>query len=120
MEMVQKSNNLENCLIMVCTLNDFNHSPMIRRHTSEETSVAMRRRELRLTRISVIIVFIFIICHVPRSIPNIAEFVLGKLPRVRFLVMYPSSLGSVQLGFSSSWRFFSSARLVRFLSQLAF
>ena len=98
MEMVQKSNNLENCLIMVCTLNDFNHSPMIRRHTSEETSVAMRRRELRLTRISVIIVFIFIICHVPRSIPNIAEFVLGKLPRVRFPFFILYSVGAEELG----------------------
>ena len=43
---------------------------------------ALRRRDIRLTRISIVIVFVFIVCHVPRSIPNFAEFFLGELPRV--------------------------------------
>ena len=31
------------------------------------------KRNIRLTRISIVIVVIFIICHVPRMIPNVAE-----------------------------------------------
>ena len=34
---------------------------------------ALTKRNIRLTRISIVIVMVFIICHVPRMIPNIAE-----------------------------------------------
>ena len=36
---------------------------------------AINKRNVRLTRISIIIVVVFIICHFPRMIPNIAELV---------------------------------------------
>ena len=42
---------------------------------------AMRKRDIRLTRIAIVIVGVFIICHLPRFIPNIVEMVMA-LPRV--------------------------------------
>ena len=36
---------------------------------------AINERNIRITRISIIIVVVFIICHFPRMIPNIAELV---------------------------------------------
>ena len=44
--------------------------------TQSQSSIqadAITKRNIRFTRISIIIVMIFIICHVPRMIPNIAE-----------------------------------------------
>lgn len=43
---------------------------------------ALRKRDIRLTRIAIIIVCIFVICHLPRFIPNVVEMFLSELPEV--------------------------------------
>jgi hypothetical protein len=45
---------------------------------------AMRERNTRFTRIAIAIVVVFVICHVPRFIPNIAELLMINLPEVTF------------------------------------
>ena len=45
---------------------------------------ALRKRDVRLTRIAIVIVGVFITCHLPRFIPNIAElFTKDGGPEVR-------------------------------------
>jgi len=41
---------------------------------------ALRKRDVRLTRIAIVIVGIFITCHLPRFIPNITELFVEELP----------------------------------------
>ena len=55
----------------------------IRRNVGRSASTdALRKRDIRLTRISIIIVTIFIICHFPRIIPNVAEMAEVNLAKV--------------------------------------
>ena len=51
----------------------------VRRNQNEQGENELKKREVRLTRISISIVLIFIICHVPRCIINILELSLGGL-----------------------------------------
>ena len=45
---------------------------------------ALRKRDVRLTRIAIVIVGVFITCHLPRFIPNISElFTTDGGPEVR-------------------------------------
>ena len=55
-----------------------------RRHQNEQKKNALRKRDIRLTRISIIIVVIFMVCHIPRFIMNIIEMVYGDLSKVRY------------------------------------
>ena len=48
---------------------------------------AMRKRDIRLTRIAIAIVGVFIACHLPRFIPNIVEMVTS-MPQVRTMIHY--------------------------------
>lgn len=41
---------------------------------------ALRKRDIRLTRIAIFIVCIFITCHLPRFIPNVVEMFTPQLP----------------------------------------
>ena len=54
-----------------------------RRHQNEQKKNALRKRDIRLTRISIIIVVIFMVCHIPRFIMNVIEMVYGDLSKVR-------------------------------------
>lgn len=51
------------------------------RRSGEHT---LRKREVRITRTSVALTLMFLICHAPRFIPNITEIVCGhrNLPKV--------------------------------------
>ena len=51
------------------TLSEHRYQLFLFTHFSD----VLRKRDIRLTRISIVIVFVFIICHVPRMIPNITE-----------------------------------------------
>jgi hypothetical protein len=48
---------------------------------------ALRKRDVRLTRIAIFIVGIFITCHLPRFIPNIGEMFMQNLPEVKFILV---------------------------------
>ena len=48
------------------------------------------KRDLRLTKISVIIVIVFAICHLPRFVPNLFEIFTNKndnMPKVLIFVL---------------------------------
>ena len=47
----------------------------------------MRKRDIRLTRIAIAIVGVFIACHLPRFIPNIVEMVTS-MPQVKIMIHY--------------------------------
>ena len=47
----------------------------------------MRKRDIRLTRIAIAIVGVFIACHLPRFIPNIVEMVTS-MPQVKTMIHY--------------------------------
>ena len=55
-----------------------------RRHQNEQKKNALRKRDIRLTRISIIIVVIFMVCHIPRFIMNFIELAYGNLSKVKF------------------------------------
>ena len=47
-------------------------------------------------------------CHIPRSIPNFAEFIYGELPRVsdfNFSIILPTGIFFIEIGFSSLFQF---------------
>ena len=46
---------------------------------------ALRKRDIRLTRIAIAIVGVFIACHLPRFIPNIVEMVTS-MPQVKNMI----------------------------------
>ena len=46
-------------------------------------SQELQRRDIRLTRISITIVVIFVACHLPRFIPNVTEIVTDESIAVR-------------------------------------
>ena len=56
---------------------------LVRRNQNEQRENALRKRDIRLTRISIIIVVIFMICHIPRFIMNFIELAYGNLSKVR-------------------------------------
>ena len=56
---------------------------LVRRNQNEQRENALRKRDIRLTRISIIIVIIFMTCHIPRFIMNFIELVYGNLSKVR-------------------------------------
>ena len=43
--------------------------------------------QLRLTRIAIVIVGIFITCHLPRFIPNVVEMFMKNLPEVSYRIV---------------------------------
>ena len=69
-----------------------NASAEVRRNVSEKAQIANKKRENRLSRISICIVIIFAICNMPRFIPNIAELFFDDTPEVSTHVNYRSSL----------------------------
>ena len=40
---------------------------------------SLRRRELRLARVSLLIVFIFLLCHTPKVLPSMFEIAIGDI-----------------------------------------
>ena len=80
-----------NCLIYkALKRNNSTHSSTrsengIRRNVGHnQSSDALRKRDVRLTRISIIIVIVFILCHFPRIIPNVAEMAEVVMNKVIF------------------------------------
>ena len=70
-----------NCLVYrALRKNTFVGNKLRRSGRGEE---ALRKRDIRLTRISIVIVVVFIICHLPRFIPIIAEMFI-ELTQVEF------------------------------------
>ena len=45
---------------------------------SQNTEELTNKRDLRLTKISIVIVLIFAICHLPRFVPNVFEIFTNK------------------------------------------
>ena len=60
---------------------------LVRRNQNEQRENALRKRDIRLTRISIIIVVIFMVCHIPRFIMNFIELAYGNLSKVRFVTI---------------------------------
>ena len=60
--------------------NDMNEPLTIRRNVSN--SHQLQSREIQLAHINIIIVCVFIVCHVPRFIPNVIELYYGDIPQV--------------------------------------
>ena len=69
-----------NCLVYRALKNSTTTGNQLRRSGRGEE--AMRKRDIRLTRIAIVIVGVFIICHLPRFIPNIVEIAM-PLPPVK-------------------------------------
>ena len=70
-----------NCLVYQALKKSTSLSTQLRRSGRGEE--AMRKRDIRLTRIAIVIVGVFLACHLPRFIPNIVEMLFG-LPPVRY------------------------------------
>ena len=68
-----------NCLVYQALKKSTSLSTQLRRSGRGEE--AMRKRDIRLTRIAIVIVGVFLACHLPRFIPNIVEMLFG-LPEV--------------------------------------
>ena len=69
-----------NCLVYRSLKNSTTIGNQLRRSGRGEE--AMRKRDIRLTRIAIAIVGVFIACHLPRFIPNIVEMVTS-MPQVK-------------------------------------
>ena len=65
----------------VATANPGSSDPNLRRSCES----VLRKRETRITRASIAITVMFVVCHLPRCIPNIMEIFLSSedSPRVR-------------------------------------
>lgn len=50
------------------------NGPKLRRSTEN----TLRKREMRITNASIVIVIIFVICHSPRFLPNVIELFLKQ------------------------------------------
>lgn len=64
-----------NCLVYQALKKSTSLSTQLRRSGRGEE--AMRKRDIRLTRIAIVIVGVFLACHLPRFIPNIVEMLFG-------------------------------------------
>ena len=76
-----------NCLVYQALKKSTSLSTQLRRSGRGEE--AMRKRDIRLTRIAIVIVGVFLACHLPRFIPNIVEMLFGLPPVIyydRFLL----------------------------------
>ena len=69
-----------NCLVYRALRNNASVGNGLRRSGRGED--ALRARDIKLTRVSIVIVGVFIVCHLPRFIPNIVEMFID-LPQVR-------------------------------------
>ena len=78
-----------NCLVYQALKKSTSLSTQLRRSGRGEE--AMRKRDIRLTRIAIVIVGVFLACHLPRFIPNIVEMLFG-LPPVRYHIIYLSEI----------------------------
>ena len=74
-----------NCLVYRSLKNSTTIGNQLRRSGRGEE--AMRKRDIRLTRIAIAIVGVFIACHLPRFIPNIVEMVTS-MPQVKKVSFY--------------------------------
>ena len=72
-----------NCLVYRALKNSTAAGNQLRRSGRGEE--AMRKRDIRLTRIAIVIVGVFIACHLPRFVPNISEMLVESLPDVNLL-----------------------------------
>ncbi len=116
--------NLAFPILTLCILNFFiyqslrkNLTPEVRRNQNQQAENALRKRDIRLTRISIVIVVIFIVCHVPRFIPNISELIFGKLTKpfqalisLNNLLQIISSTVNYVIYFGSCWQFKKSEK----------
>ena len=67
-----------------------NAKGLTKRKSSSDDTVTLSKLEIRMTRVSIIIVMIFIICHLPRIIPNVCDLILEsneKVIQYRIIVM---------------------------------
>ena len=71
-----------NCMIYRALQKSMTSNSIRRNRGGENSEEALRKRDIRLTRVAIIIVCIFIICHLPRFIPNVVEMFLSQLPEV--------------------------------------
>ena len=74
-----------NCLVYRSLKNSTTIGNQLRRSGRGEE--ALRKRDIRLTRIAIAIVGVFIACHLPRFIPNIVEMVTS-MPQVKKVSFY--------------------------------
>ncbi len=73
-----------------------------RNRRGERPGGSLRKRNIRLTRIAIVIVCIFITCHLPRFIPNIMEMFMPVLPWVS-ITLLPASCVSLGTCFHGRW-----------------
>ena len=57
-----------------------NHRIMRRRKSSVNRNLVVQSLENRMTRVSIMIIVIFVICHLPRIIPNVYEVLSRVFP----------------------------------------
>ena len=74
-----------NCLVYRSLKNSTTIGNQLRRSGRGEE--ALRKRDIRLTRIAIAIVGVFIACHLPRFIPNIVEMVTS-MPQVKKMSIF--------------------------------
>lgn len=72
-----------NCLVYKALKKNIGPNLSIRRNRGKHED-ALRKRDIRLTRIAIIIVCVFICCHLPRFVPNVVEMFMPQLSEVRF------------------------------------
>ena len=72
-----------NCMIYRALQNSMTANNIRRNRGGEGSEEALRKRDIRLTRVAIIIVCIFITCHLPRFVPNVVEMFMSTLPEVR-------------------------------------
>ena len=57
-----------------------NHRIMRRRKSSVNRNLVVQNLENRMTRVSIMIIIIFVICHLPRIVPNVYEVLSQVIP----------------------------------------
>lgn len=102
---------------LICKELRKNRTPEVRRNQNPNAENALRKRDIRMTRISIVIVVVFVVCHVPRFVPNVSELILGKLTKpfqalISFnnLLQIISSTVNYAIYFGSCWKFRKAER----------
>lgn len=102
---------------LICKELRKNRTPEVRRNQNQQAENALRKRDIRMTRISIVIVVVFVVCHVPRFVPNVSELILGKLTKpfqalISFnnVLQIISSTVNYAIYFGSCWKFRKAER----------